>query len=114
VVLADSGPDQTAWIAAAAGAGLVLAGFAVFAGGRAARARAAPPRSAVQDLVGATARVRTPLDPEGQVFVDGALWHARLDPEHQPQLGVPAGRTVRVDGVRGLTLIVHPEPEEAP
>ena len=50
--------------------------------------------------------VRTPLDPEGQVMVAGALWRARsTDPGDQ----IDAGQKVQVRAVEGLTLDVARE-----
>jgi len=64
-----------------------------------------PVRTGSEELVGALAEVRSVLDPEGQVWVEGALWRARL------ANGGPArlGDRVRIDAVEGLTLVVHPE-----
>jgi membrane protein implicated in regulation of membrane protease activity len=53
--------------------------------------------------------VRVPLDPVGQIFIQGALWRAR------PTSGAAApavGDRVRVDSVEGLTLHVSPAPEQ--
>ena len=60
-----------------------------------------------EELVGAVAEVRVALDPAGQVFVEGALWTARVP---QGSEHVPAGARVRVREVDGLTLIVDPTP----
>jgi membrane-bound serine protease (ClpP class) len=60
-----------------------------------------------EELIGSVGEVRVPLDPIGQVFVEGALWRARLDDDAEP---VPAGTRVRVREVDGLTLLVEPEP----
>jgi membrane protein implicated in regulation of membrane protease activity len=63
--------------------------------------------------------VREPLDPIGQIFVEGALWRAELAP---PATGsersaaepasdgrlVERGSRVRVESVEGLTLRVRP------
>jgi membrane-bound serine protease (ClpP class) len=52
-------------------------------------------------MVGQTGVVRTALDPEGQVQVDGELWKAvTLDGP------VAAGESVRITAVDGLTLTV--------
>ncbi len=67
-------------------------------------------RTGFEELVGAPAEVRTTLDPDGQVWVDGALWRARLAGEGGP-VG-PGGRVV-VEAVDGLTLLVGPEPPPA-
>lgn len=56
-----------------------------------------------QGLIGKEAEVRTPLTPEGMVFVDGALWNAIS--EGGP---VDAGRRVTVTAVEGLRLRVRP------
>jgi membrane-bound serine protease (ClpP class) len=52
-------------------------------------------------MAGREAVVRTPLDPDGQVFIDGALWQA------EAENGAAAiGETVIVQRVEGLTLHV--------
>jgi membrane-bound serine protease (ClpP class) len=58
-----------------------------------------------EELIGAVGEVRVPLDPVGQVFVEGALWRAQADDDAAP---VPAGARVRVREVDGLTLHVEP------
>ena len=67
-----------------------------------------PVRTGYEEMAGATAEVRSPLDPEGQVFVQGAIWHARL---RGGEGQVPVGGRVRVESVDGLTLLVRPETE---
>jgi membrane-bound serine protease (ClpP class) len=67
-----------------------------------------PVRTGYEEMAGATAEVRSPLDPEGQVFVQGAIWHARL---RGGEGQVPVGGRVRVESVDGLTLLVRPEAE---
>ena len=62
-----------------------------------------------EELIDAVGEVRVPLDPLGQVFVEGALWRARVDDGVAP---VPAGSRVRVREVDGLTLQVEPVPVE--
>ena len=57
--------------------------------------------SGSEGLVGQTAVARTALAPRGQVFVHGELWQAETSGEP-----VDAGRSVVVEGVRGLTLQV--------
>jgi membrane-bound serine protease (ClpP class) len=59
-------------------------------------------RVGIETLVGATAEAITALDPDGQVKVNGEIWEAHSDP------GVQAGASVRITGVRGLTLHVEP------
>ncbi len=72
-----------------------------------ARAHARRPQTGKEALLGATAVVRRPLDPEGMVFVEGELWRAR-----SLAGTIPAGRTVRVVGLEGLVLLVEPATEE--
>ena len=79
-----------------ASAGLVV--WAVSAG---VRAMMRPPTTGAAGMIGQHAVVRAALDPEGQVQLDGELWRAVA--EDAP---VPAGETVRVTGVDGLTLRV--------
>ncbi len=70
-----------------------------------------PVRTGSEELVGALAEARSVLDPEGQVWIEGALWRARLgDAGAGP---VRLGDRVRVDAVEGLTLVVRPEPAAA-
>lgn len=66
-----------------------------------------PVRTGSEELVGATAEARTTLDPEGQVWIEGALWRARVGDGDGP---VRLGDRVRVDAVEGLTLVVRPAP----
>jgi membrane-bound serine protease (ClpP class) len=69
-----------------------------------------PARTGAEELAGALAEVRSTLDPTGQVWIEGALWRARLADGAGP-IGV--GDRVRVDAVEGLTLLVHPEASPA-
>jgi membrane-bound serine protease (ClpP class) len=63
-------------------------------------------RTAQVGLVGLIGEVRTDLDPEGGVYVKGALWRARSLDGH-----IPKGTRVRIKGVDGLILRVEPEPD---
>lgn len=63
-------------------------------------------RAAQVGLVGLIGEVRSDLDPEGGVYVKGALWRARsMDGP------IPKGARVRIKGVDGLILRVEREPE---
>jgi len=63
-------------------------------------------RSAQMGLVGLVGEVRSDLDPEGGVYVKGALWRARsMDGP------IPKGTRVRVRGIDGLILRVQEEPD---
>ena len=63
-------------------------------------------RSAVgaQTLIGADAEVITPLEPTGQVKVDGEIWQAHAEN------GARVGDMVRIKSLHGLTLEVEPAP----
>ena len=91
--------------------GGALGGFTLFAASKAITARHAPPRDPAHDLLGAVGTVRTALDPTGQVYVQGALWRARLE---DPESAAAVGYRVRVARVEGLTLTVQPQPKEDP
>jgi membrane-bound serine protease (ClpP class) len=82
---------------------VVLAGRKVLAAHR-----NEPVRTGYEEMAGARAEVRSNLDPEGQVFLQGAIWHARLS---GGKGRVTVGDRVRVESVDGLTLVVHPETE---
>jgi membrane-bound serine protease (ClpP class) len=87
-------------------AGLVLGGFMMFVIERAGRARSRPIMTGWEELLGMTGEVRSGLNPTGQIFIDGALWRAELSPEAAAGGPVMVGESVRVESVRGLTLIV--------
>ena len=100
-------------------AGLLIGGFLAFAVERAIRARRQPARTGWEEMIGAVGEVREPLDPIGQIFVEGALWRAELTPpgpgSEQAAAGsatdgrpLERGSRVRVESVEGLTLRVRP------
>jgi membrane-bound serine protease (ClpP class) len=91
-------------------AGAILLGGLMFLVGRKVLSaqRDQPVRTGHEELAGAVAEARTPLAPAGQVFVQGAIWQARLEPE---TARVASGGRVRIDRVDGLTLVVRPENE---
>ena len=101
----------------ALGAGLITAGVlsliaAVVIGRKVLRAhRDEPVRTGWEELIGREAEVREPLDPTGQVWIEGALWKAKVD-DGKPT--VDPGNRVLIESVDGLTLVVKPvagEPE---
>lgn len=69
-----------------------------------------PVRAGHEELIGAVAEVRSSLDPEGQVWIEGALWRARLSGDGEPRR---PGDRVTVEAVEGLTLVVRPESSPA-
>jgi membrane-bound serine protease (ClpP class) len=66
------------------------------------------PEPAGKRLIGEAGTTVTALAPDGLVRVHGVLWRARSEQE------VPAGATVRVREVDGLTLIVAAAATAAP
>ena len=92
-------------------AGVILAAFVVFASRKAIAAhRDEPVRTGSEELVGSIAEVREPLDPEGQIFVAGALWRARVSDGST----IGLGNRVRIKAVDGLTLEVEPAADRDP
>ena len=92
-------------VAAIIATGLILGGFVIFAARKVLAAhRDEPVRTGWEELIGSEGEVREPLDPQGQVFVDGALWEARAAGEGE----IRVGNRVRVMSVDGLTLEVEP------
>jgi membrane-bound serine protease (ClpP class) len=71
------------------------------------RMRGQKVQAGVENLVGATGTVPTPLAPSGQIRVLGETWEA------QAAAAVPVGETVRVLAVHGLKLDVEPVPGDA-
>lgn len=69
-----------------------------------------PVRAGHEELIGAAAEVRSSLDPEGQVWIEGALWRARLAEDRGP---LRPGDRVTVEAIEGLTLLVRPESSPA-
>jgi membrane-bound serine protease (ClpP class) len=85
---------------------VVIGGLTLFAVSKAVAARHGPVSTGWEEMVGREGTVRVPLEPVGQIFVQGALWRAKLsDPEAEAP---PVGDRVRVDSVDGLTLSVTP------
>lgn len=62
-----------------------------------------PVRTGWEELVGMSGEVREPLNPQGQIWVDGALWKAKVA-DGAPEAAI--GNRVRVESVDGLTLVV--------
>jgi len=99
--------DPTSIIAVVIGAGVVGA-FMVFVIERAENVRDQPALTGWEELIGATGEIRSGRlnDDRGvaQVFLNGALWEARLSPDSDP---VDLSDTVEVEEVDGLTLVVR-------
>ena len=86
--------------AAAAATGLVLGVRRLM------RDRRLRPRAGPEALVGHVGVLRRAPDPEARVFVDGALWRAEPDWQHD-EAELHAGDRVIVERVHGLTLCVR-------
>jgi membrane-bound ClpP family serine protease len=65
---------------------------------------ASKPKTGKEGLIGKKAVARGRLDPSGYVFVGGELWNAEVVPEDRP---TAEGTTVKIQDVRGLTLVVN-------
>jgi membrane-bound serine protease (ClpP class) len=78
------------------------------------RAQAGPEGTDVSELIGRTGVVRSMLNPEGHVFIDGALWRARAV-DARPVEGSGAmrvGTAVRVRAVDGPVILVGSTADE--
>lgn len=103
----DRSTDPTSIVAVTLGS-VVLGLFMLFVEERAGKVQESPIRYGPEDLVGMEGDVRVALRPDGQVWVDGGLWQARLaDPDGR----LANGELITVTEVRGLTLIVAPRTE---
>jgi len=87
--------------------GLALLTFVAFGVWLALRSRDRPVATGQETLVGRLAEVRERLDPDGMVFVEGALWRAISEDGT-----VDVGDWVRVAAVHDLRLVVRRLDEE--
>lgn len=72
--------------------------------------RDSPVRTGTEEIVGSIAEARSAIGSEGQVWLQGTMWSARLGEGGEP---ARMGDRVRVEAVDGLTLVVRPEPKPA-
>jgi membrane-bound ClpP family serine protease len=108
-----------ALVAGGAGTGLLLAlttGVAVAAMGgvylwvvvhKALAARRSRVRSGPEGLIGRVGEVRATPAPLGKVFLDGALWKARVWSPDEEETRLECGDPIVVERVDGLTLTVR-------
>ena len=82
---------------------LSIAGIFFFILQKVIAARRQPYAAGEESMVGHVGTVRESLNPDGMVFVDGALWQATATGG-----SLPAGTQVRVLGLDGLRLRVEP------
>jgi membrane-bound serine protease (ClpP class) len=106
LIVAGAGLGTAAAIAAGLVAGAIAAVYMLVVVRKALAVRRRAVRSGAEALVGRVGEVRAAPAPLGQVFLDGALWRARLwagDEDAVPQKGDP----IVVERVDGLTLTVR-------
>lgn len=72
--------------------------------------RDSPVRTGTEEMVGAVAEARSAIGAEGQAWLQGTMWSARLASGAAP---AQMGDRVLVEAVDGLTLVVRPEPTSA-
>ena len=89
------------WVVALVG--LALATLVALGIWLALRSRGQPAATGEQAMLGRLAEVRQRLDPDGMVFVEGALWQAISESG-----SVDAGDWVRVTAIHDLRLVVRP------
>jgi membrane-bound serine protease (ClpP class) len=103
-------PEAASWLNLSLwtilGVTAVMGGFFVLIARLVARSQYQKPAVGREALIGQIGRVRTPLEPKGMVWVDGALWEATVDSG-----SVAAGARVEVIDVDGLCLHVRPVQE---
>jgi membrane-bound ClpP family serine protease len=110
MLVGGAGLGTAAVLAASASVALFSLAFVLLIVRKGLATRRIGPRSGPEGLVGRVGEVRTPPEPVGRVFVDGALWRARVwELEGEPALA--PGDSVVVEGVSGLTLTVRPAEE---
>ena len=80
----------------------VMGGFFLLIARLVARSQNQKPAVGQEALVGQIGRVKTPLSPDGMIWIDGALWKATTD---GPPIGT--GQRVEVVAVDGLHLFVR-------
>jgi membrane-bound serine protease (ClpP class) len=86
----------------------ILGGSFVFLISKAVEARHGQVHTGIEEMIGAEGVVRSPLDPDGHVFVRGALWRAVAAGDEVPAVG----ERVVVERADGLTLTVRPAAHE--
>lgn len=106
LALAAGVPGAIVLIAALVAAAACMAALLI-GGRRVLRTRRLRPRTGAEGLVGHVGVVRRATEPEARVFVDGALWRAEPDWQHEEGDALHEGDRVVVQRVHGLTLSVR-------
>jgi membrane-bound serine protease (ClpP class) len=109
VVLAVSASGGSALLAAAIAApiGIATGGVLTVAVRKGFEVRSRRVRCGSQGLIGHVGVVRRPLEPLGQVYVDGELWRAERSWAEEDEVPPGRGEPVVVERVHGLTLSVR-------
>jgi membrane-bound serine protease (ClpP class) len=69
-----------------------------------------PVRTGSEEMIGGSGEARSAIEPEGQVWMQGTVWGARLAEGSGP---VRPGDRVTVEAIDGLTLVVRAQPPSA-
>ena len=108
LLVAGAGSGPAVAVAVALVAALVGGGYLWVVLHKALAARRARVRSGAEGLIGRVGEVRSAPAPLGQVFLDGALWRARLwSFEDDAGTVLERGDPIVVERVDGLTLTVR-------
>jgi membrane-bound serine protease (ClpP class) len=90
-------------VPAIVGIGVTIGLLTAFVLAKVLQAQRRPPSTGMEALVGATAEVRTTLDPVGSVFLNGERWRAVSEDGSE----IPTGAVVEVVAARGFELRVR-------
>jgi membrane-bound serine protease (ClpP class) len=103
-------PEMQVHTGTALGAGIGFGAISFGLAWIALRARRGKVLTGPQAMLGAIAIAQTALSPNGQVEIRGELWQASL----RGKASLPAGASVLVRSIEGLTLIVEPAGDSMP
>lgn len=95
-------PEMRVHFITALGVSIPIGLIAIFLMGLVMKSRRNRVATGSEGMVGEIGIARTPLGPDGKVFVHGELWNAVAKSD------VPVGARVRVSAVNGLRLLVEP------
>jgi membrane-bound serine protease (ClpP class) len=107
IVITLLGAGAAVAVPVGVGIGAAVGGWALLVSGKARSARRARVQAGTEALCGRMAVVRRWSEPDGQVFIDGALWRARRRWAANDGEPFQAGDLVVVERVNGLTLSVR-------
>ena len=95
-------PEMRVQLPTALGASVAIGVIAIFLTSIVLRARRARVTTGREGMIGEIGVARTPVGPDGKVFVHGELWNA------SSRAAIAEGARVRVASVNGLHLVVEP------